>query len=97
MLSIDTNLSWMLNITIINSHINRQPKLPRVRDASPPRIPPTPTDPPNTEVKVPLIIKAKDPNVMRIAPIMYMTLMKFEVMYNLKSRKSSKLNFNTQT
>jgi len=44
LLSIETSVSWMLNIMIIASQISRQPRLPRVSSASPPSIPPTPIE-----------------------------------------------------
>ena len=46
LLSIETSVSWMLNIMIIASQISRQPRLPRVSSASPPSIPPTPIESP---------------------------------------------------
>lgn len=70
LLSMDTNRLWILNITIIDSQIKRQIRLPSVINARPPRAPLNPIEPPNIEDKVPPTIKINAPRVIRIAPMM---------------------------
>jgi len=91
--SIETSLSWMLNIIIVDSQISRQPRLPNVSSASPPRIPSYPIEELNTEGRAPPIIRTNAPMVIRSAPTMYMIFMKVFVITILKFRKSSNLIF----